>query len=315
MMALERRPLTSTIDARLALLGGAKRGRTRPRGFAPWTPQAETEVLLDQVRAVFDEYVDYLPLTIRQIFYRLVGRYEYEKTEQAYTNLSSHLNRARRARLIPMENIRDDSGTVIEPNLWDSGKQFLEAVRTQAGRLMLDRTAGQKTRLVVFCEAEGMTPQLASITKPYGILARGAGGFESTTFRYKFASELTDYDCPTEVLDIGDHDPSGAHKYIAFCEDVEAFVRELGGRVSFTRLAVTPQQIETYQLPTAPPKAEDKRAFRGPTCQVEAFAPDVLADILRNAIEARLDRPAYERVLKRERAVQRELTSKLRKIL
>src|SRR5262249_11738090 len=37
---------------------------------------------------------------------------------------------------------------------------------------------------------------------------------------------------------------------------------------------------------TAPPKATDKRAFRGRTCQAEALAPDVLASILRDAAKS-----------------------------
>jgi hypothetical protein len=57
------------------------------RGFAPWSPQAATLELLEQVRAVLDEYENYLPLTIRQIFYRLVGAHNYDKTEQAYDRL------------------------------------------------------------------------------------------------------------------------------------------------------------------------------------------------------------------------------------
>ena len=83
-------------DAR-ALLGGARRVRTRVRGFAPWAPRGTTLELLEQVRGVLDEYEDYLPLTIRQIFYRLVGAHNYEKTEHAYARLCEHLNRARRA--------------------------------------------------------------------------------------------------------------------------------------------------------------------------------------------------------------------------
>ena len=64
--------------------------------------------------------------------------------------------------------------------------------------------------------------------------------------------------------------------------------------------------------PTAPAKPTDDRAFVGATCQAEAIAPDVLADIVCNAIEGRIDRAAYERVLKRERKVQRELARRLR---
>ncbi len=55
------------------LLGGAERGRTRARGFTDWNPSAVSLALLAQVREVLVEYADYLPLTLRQVFYRLVG--------------------------------------------------------------------------------------------------------------------------------------------------------------------------------------------------------------------------------------------------
>jgi hypothetical protein len=298
----------------LDLLGGAQRIRPRVRGFVPWSPHADTRALLDQVRAVFEEYRDYLPLTIRQIFYRLVGKFEYAKTEQAYERLCEHLNRARRARIIPMDYIREDGGTVLAPTFFDSADDFLDNCRAWAEEFLLDRSTGQKTRLVVNCEAAGMAPQLERVAGPYGIAVMSSGGFESTTERYKFARELADHDRLTEVLDIGDHDPSGAHKYIAFCEDVEAFVRELGGEVTFTRLAVTPTQIVEFDLPTAPPKETDRRAFTVETCQAEAIAPDVLAAILRVVIEQRIDRAVYERVLRRERRVQRDLIRKLKDV-
>ena len=52
-----------------AILGGAQRGRVRPRGFlAAWSPQAKTRARLEQVQAILREYDAYLPLTLRQIF-------------------------------------------------------------------------------------------------------------------------------------------------------------------------------------------------------------------------------------------------------
>ena len=253
------------------------------------------------------EYVDHLPLTLRQIFYRLVGAYAYEKTEQAYERLCEHLNRARRARLIPMDIIRDDGGTVITPPSWASAEEFLETVKYQAGQFRLDRTLGQKSRLVVICEAAGMTPQLARVCDPFGITVMSGGGFDSLTDKYAFAAKLAEEGRPVIVLHIGDHDPSGVSMFLAFLEDVEAFTRDLGGDATFTRLAVTPEQVVAYGLPTAPPKSGDNRAFNGRTCQAEALAPDVLANILLRAIEGRLDRRAYQQVLRREQKIRREL--------
>lgn len=50
---------------------------TQVRGFAPWCPRQKTLLLLGQVNEVLDEYHFHLPLTIRQVFYRLVGRFGY----------------------------------------------------------------------------------------------------------------------------------------------------------------------------------------------------------------------------------------------
>jgi hypothetical protein len=299
------------MDAINELFGGAERTRTRPRGFAPWSPRQETLELLARVNAVLGEYQDHLPLTLRQIFYRLVGAHGYEKTERAYERLGEHLVRARRARLVPMDAIRDDGGAVITLNMWASAEEYLDAVRAQAGKLMLDRTEGQKTRLVVLLEAVGMAPQLAPVSNPFGITVMSSGGFDSLTEKHRFAEELAGEDRPTEVLSIGDHDPSGVSMFAAYLEDIEAFTRDLGGEATFTRLAVTPEQIREFDLPTAPPKPTDRRAFAGETCQAEALAPDVLAAILRDAIEARIDRRVFDRVLKHERAVRRELIERL----
>jgi hypothetical protein len=270
------------MDSITELFGGAQRGRTRPRGFAPWSPQPETFNLLARVNAVLGEYADHLPLTLRQIFYRLIS----------------------------MDAIRDDGGTVITPNMWASVEEYLDAVRAEADNLMLDRTQGQKVRLAVICEAAGMAPQLARVAQPYGTTVMSSGGFDSLTEKHAFAVELARHDRPTEVLHIGDHDPSGISMFAAYLEDVGAFTRDLGGEATFTRLAVTPDQIAAYDLPTAPPKPTDRRAFTGQTCQAEALAPQ-LAEILRSAIEARINRRMLDRVLKRERAVRRELAARL----
>ena len=73
---------------------------TRVRGLAPWRPSAKTRVLLQQVAEVLVEYRDHLPLTNRQVFYRLVGRYDYPKDEHAYERLGEAMNRARRSGVV-----------------------------------------------------------------------------------------------------------------------------------------------------------------------------------------------------------------------
>ena len=77
--------------------------------------------------------------------------------------------------------------------------------------------------------------------------------------KHRFAFELASDNRAIQGLHIGDHDPSGAHMFLALLEDVEAFTRDLGGEATSTRLPVTPEQIARYELPTAPPKPTDNR--------------------------------------------------------
>ena len=55
------------------------------------------------------------------------------------------------------------------------------------------------------------------------------------------------------------------HLFSSMAEDVEALISDLGlpGEARFIRLAVTPQQVAELELPTAPPKKNDRRSFDG----------------------------------------------------
>lgn len=284
---------------------------TRPRGFADWTPRPDTVALLGYVKEVLDEYRDHLPLTIRQVFYRLVGAAGYDKTERAYARLCEMMNRARRAGFIPFHAIRDDGGSRLGGAGWGSAAQYLRYLKSDAETFQLDRQAGQPVRLWLMCEAAGMAPMLARAVQDYHIPVLSSGGFDSLTAKHDLAEELARADL-AEVLHVGDHDPSGVHLFTALQEDVSAMVRAKGGADPvFTRLAVTPEQTAALGLPTAPPKKTDRRAFEGDTVQAEAIPPDVLAEIVQGAVVQRIDRAAYNAVLTQEKSARAEILQRL----
>lgn len=130
--------------------------RTRPRGFAPWPPRPETLALVQAVAAVLAEYEAHLPLTCRQIFYRLVAMRGFDKTERAYSRLCETIGRARRAGLVPFASIRDDGSARYETPTWADPAHFLAVVLSDAQHFRLDRQHGQEARLWVLCEAGGM---------------------------------------------------------------------------------------------------------------------------------------------------------------
>jgi hypothetical protein len=285
----------------------------RPRGFVErWTPRPETHALLETISTVVEDYAAHLPLTIRQIFYILVGRHGSEKTEKAYSRLVELLNKARRAGIVRMEAIRDDGFVHRQPDAFDSAADFLAVVGQWAVGLRLDRQRGQPRRLVLWCEASGMVPQLARVADPYSIDVCSSGGFDSLTDKHRVAELWAGNPQPTTILHIGDHDPSGVHCFSSLAEDIEAFAEHYGGDVEFVRLAVTPDQAKQYQLQSAPPKATDRRRFDGQeTYQVEALNPRDLSEITRVAIETRLDRALYQSVLAEERRARQDVRSQL----
>ena len=287
------------------------RSRTRPRGFIKWAPRGERQGLVDKVAKIIEDYLDILPLTLRQVFYIRVSHHGFDKTERAYRNqLVETVNLARRARLVPMDAIRDDGFTQTQRAGWTSLEEFFESFWRQANWFTLDRQQGQPRRIMLWSEAAGMVPQLEKVADEFSVQVCSSGGFDSVTAKHTRGRALAD-EGPLEVLHLGDHDPSGAHMFLSLEEDIEAFAGHYGGEVTFARLAVTPEQIETYKLPTAPPKETDTRSFVGSTTQCEALDPRVLAGIVKAAIEARLDMRIYQRILVREKKHRSQATRRL----
>ena len=62
--------------------------------------------------------------------------------------------------------------------------------------------------------------------------------------------------------------------------------------ISFERLAVTPEQIRAWDLPTRPTKNSDSRSkgFGDISVELDAIAPEQLRDLVRDVIEQHLPR-------------------------
>jgi hypothetical protein len=258
-------------------------------------------MLVGQVEEVLREARDYLPLTARQVFYRLVAAHGYPKDERAYERLCNALGRARRAGLIPFDQLRDDGASVMREDHHAGVEGFYARVRELGDRYERDKLARQPVAVRVYCEAAGMMPQLARVCRRYSVPVYSGSGFDSLTAKHGLArscmAAYTYHGKPTVILHLGDHDPSGVSIYDSMREDVLAFLSEdvphvAPGRVAiFRRVALTADQVRLHGLPTAPPKRSDGRSagWAGDTCQLEALPPGTLAGLLTDAIETFLD--------------------------
>ena len=180
-------------------------------------------------------------------------------------------------------------------------------------RYRRDRQEGQPLRIELWCEAAGMLGQLSRVASEYSVPVYSCGGFTSLTANYEVAKRALERSQPTVLLHVGDHDPSGQAIFDAMAEDAAAFVaadRIVGNlRIEAKRVALTAEQMDEYGLPTAPAKQTDSRSarWRGETCQLEALAPDLLAEIVRLAIESRLDLDHHRQQVEAEDGDRRHL--------
>jgi hypothetical protein len=107
------------------------------------------------------------------------------------------------------------------------------------------------------------------------------------------------------IIYIGDYDPAG----VLIDRSIEAELRRhLPPEIDLTfhRLAITPEQIAAYDLPTKPRKPGDKRALHvTETVEAEAMPAGILRQLLRDKIESFLPPGALD-VIKAAEESERE---------
>ena len=209
--------------------------------------------------------------------------------------------------MIRFNHIRDDGPRIETGHDFVTGDDLTQYLTDFREGARMDLQSFQEYRIFVWCEAAGMVPQLTRVAHKYGVTVLSSGGFDSLTMKHDMARKFNecqafhngDYDCV--VLHLGDYDPSGVHIFSSLSEDIAA----LGAEANFVRLAVTPEQRDEMDLPTAPPKATDNRSFDDTnTVQCEAISPPELAEIVENAILKYTDLDQYEAALEWQQQIR-----------
>ena len=276
----------------------------RPRGpIADWRPRPSTRALIADVLAILDEFRDYWPLSVRAVYYRLLGTGRYAKGAGLADRVSEHVSNARRAGVIEWEAIADSTAERLGSRSWSDERDWLDDARSWAEGFRLDRQDGQQQRLLVWCEAKGMAPMLSGAADEYGIDVLSGSGYDSTTIRHEVGESTWELDVPLVVLHVGDLDPDGRAIYHAAAEDVIAWAEAGGGEAEFVRLAVTPKQVAALDLPDDPTHAG--------WVQAEAIAPDQMTALVREAIAARLDEDVFASMSAEEKRQRSRLLAAL----
>ena len=203
--------------------------KRRPKGYAPWNPHPPTQAVVNHATAVLEQYAAELPLSVRQIFYLLVANCGYEKSEKGYKALGDYMVRARRARMIPFESIRDDGCKQTSVPGWSSPEGMLRTFIEVAKEYEQNKRVNQRNKVYVLVEAQGMVPQVERLASPYGVVVVSSGGFDSLTAKKSLADSvcaIVKAGDRSTFLHVGDYAPSGVCIYDAIKADVEAFVED-----------------------------------------------------------------------------------------
>lgn len=263
-------------------------------------PGHDWSLILPVAAAIVGSYDT--PVTLRQLFYRLVSAELLPNTQNAYKLLSSRTAELRRRGEFPdlSDRTRDIhvAGSFADPA--DALDYIVAAYRR-------DRTEGQNVTLCIGVEKNGLVEQLSAWFGPRGLPVLALGGYASQTYLKQVSGYVVDRGRPAVLLYAGDYDPSGEDIQRDFVERAEVFnVVE--------RVALTPEQIEDYELPPLPGKETDSRAAaftrrHGALVQVEldALPPEVLRNLYETAVMEYWDLSAYQLSLEQEQADRREL--------
>ena len=175
------------------------------------------------------------------------------------------------------------------------------------------RDTGQPRRIELWCEAAGMRDQLSGIASRYGWPTFSGGGAESLTARKQAVERAArQSELETVLLHVGDHDIAGRNIFAAFEADVTAFLEEDAPEASIrcVRVSRQPEQVGS-DTPGYKPKQHKNKAWQTElrkwyaagfdlTYQAEALPPDLLAEIVDEALREHTDLDVLADMKRRE---------------
>ncbi|MBA3732281.1 MAG: hypothetical protein H0W93_08055 [Gammaproteobacteria bacterium] len=253
--------------------------------------RASKAELESRKNALFDIVCEIQPCTVRQAFYQAEIAGVVEKTEAGYDKVQRALADMRRAGTLPYGWIADNTRWQRRPITYGNPA---EAIGEVARFYRKDLWRDADVYVEIWLEKDALSGVIYPATSQYDVPLMVARGYSSLSFLHGSAEYIAALDVPAYVYHLGDFDPSGVNA----AETIETTLRELApcAEIHFERIAVLPEQILAWDLPTRPTKATDTRAKRfGYTESVEldAIHPDTLRDLVAGVIEKHLPPERY----------------------
>jgi hypothetical protein len=247
------------------------------------------------------------PMTVRQVFYQATVQGLVEKAESGYAKVQNDLTLMRRAGEVPYQWLADNTRWQRKPRTFNGVEEALQST-AQFYRKALWADADDYVEICL--EKDALAGVIYPISSLYDVPLVVARGYASLSLLHTAAEYINDLDVSTFIYHLGNYDPSGVNAG----EKIEETLRELApdADINFDRIAVTPEQIEEFELPTRPTKQSDTRSksFGDISVELDAVEPNQLRSIVEEAIERHLPKDKLE-VLQAAEDSEREIIKKL----
>jgi hypothetical protein len=244
-------------------------------------------------------------ITIRHLYYRLVGLNVIPKTDGAYKLLCGHLSKWRRSEEIAWSAFADNTRWHIRHTTFNGVEV---ALRNTAETYRRDLWSTQNFYVEVWVEKDAIAGIVAATANSFGVPVFVARGFASLSSLYSAAEtfrEAVKSGKKVIIYHLGDYDPSGV---AAGKSMVSAFRDDFSVKVQFIRVAVTKEQIRKLKLPTRPVKQSDTRAAKwmgGDCVELDSMPPAEIRKLVEACITRHIDARKWA-ILKQTEAGERE---------
>ena len=267
-------------------------GATGPYRASPIKRRRRTQAEMNEIKsAIYNVVAADRPMTVRQVFYRLVSQGAIGKSENEYKFTVVRLLTEMRLNYdIPFDWIGDSTRWMRKPESHSSLESMLNITAHAYRRALWE---DQDEYVEIWLEKDALSGVIYPVTSQWDVPLMVTRGYASISFLHNAAMAIEAEDKPTFIYYLGDWDPSG----LDIERNIEDRLNEFAdAEIEFTRIAVTPEQVERWSLPTRPTKRTDTRAkyFKGDSVEVDAIPPNQLRDLVAEAIEQHVDEDQLE---------------------
>jgi hypothetical protein len=261
--------------------------------------------------ALYEIVAENEPVTVRGAFYLASSRRVVPKTEnEGYRPVQRELLKMRRAGVIPWGWITDGSRTRFGHRRYDGLDSYAKQVAANYRR---DYWYGSDEYVEVWIEKEALRGVISPVViEVFGLDLYVTKGQPSVSYLYDAAEDIIRDGRPTYVYVLADFDPGGLRIYDRIKHELIGFVGDAAD-LYVRSLALTPHQIEIYDLPTRPGKDKDPNAAEfarrfGDRCvELDAMPPNALRGLVRECLEAHMDAEYLRRLKLAEQEERRGL--------